>query len=277
MPPFAYFAAKVVMSMIFSGIVVALLLVLGFSFGGVRLPALQVAKLLGTLIAGSLPFSAMGLAIGYFAGPNSAPPTINLIYLPMSFCSGLWCPSCFYPSWCGKLRWRCRPITFHNWPRIVGAGRHESAATHWEVLLAFTLICLGVARIGSSAIKGSYTGRAVAQTVRHYAESGGKELSMSAETKKSLGWTTVLVVFGSRPFTAVPHGCPFLISPKQRCCWTGYARCWETRGIAWRNRMAAMWTRCKGPRLQKRRERFVHPNDFFVSALNTHSFPPDSA
>ena len=59
MPPFAYFAAKVVMSMIFSGIVVALLLVLGFSFGGVRLPALQMAKLLGTLIAGSLPFSAM--------------------------------------------------------------------------------------------------------------------------------------------------------------------------------------------------------------------------
>src|SRR5882762_2644496 len=50
MPPFAYFAAKVVMSIIFSGIVVALLLVLGFSFGGVRLPALQVAKLLGTLI-----------------------------------------------------------------------------------------------------------------------------------------------------------------------------------------------------------------------------------
>src|SRR3979409_1141031 len=95
MPPFAYFAAKVVMSMIFSGIVVALLLLLGINFGGVRLPLFQMAKLLGTLVAGSLPFSAMGLAIGYFAGPNSAPPTINLIYLPMSFCSGLWVPFTF--------------------------------------------------------------------------------------------------------------------------------------------------------------------------------------
>jgi len=31
---------------------------------------------------------------------------------------------------------------------VVGAGRHEPAATHWEVLLAFMLICLGIARIG---------------------------------------------------------------------------------------------------------------------------------
>src|SRR6195256_1088857 len=62
MPPFAYFAAKVVLSMIFSAIVVALLLLLGISFGGVRLALSQMAKLLGTLVAGSLPFSAMGLA-----------------------------------------------------------------------------------------------------------------------------------------------------------------------------------------------------------------------
>src|SRR3979490_1293400 len=51
MPPFAYFAAKVVMSMIFSGIVVVLLLLLGISFGGVRLPLSQMAKLLATLVA----------------------------------------------------------------------------------------------------------------------------------------------------------------------------------------------------------------------------------
>src|ERR1700689_918071 len=41
MPPFAYFTAKVVTSMIFSTIVVLLLLVLGFGFGGVRMPFLE--------------------------------------------------------------------------------------------------------------------------------------------------------------------------------------------------------------------------------------------
>ena len=31
---------------------------------------------------------------------------------------------------------------------IVGGGQHESNWIHWEVLIGFTLICLGVARIG---------------------------------------------------------------------------------------------------------------------------------
>ena len=58
-PPFAYFAAKVILAMIFSSIVVALLLALGIIFGGVRMPIVQMAELLCTLVAGSLPFSAM--------------------------------------------------------------------------------------------------------------------------------------------------------------------------------------------------------------------------
>src|ERR1700722_19032004 len=69
MPPFAYFVAKVLVSMGFSAIVVSLLLVLGISFGGVRMPLTETAKLIGTLVAGSIPFSAMGLALGYFTGP----------------------------------------------------------------------------------------------------------------------------------------------------------------------------------------------------------------
>jgi ABC-2 type transport system permease protein len=149
MPPFAYFSAKVVVSMIFSAIVVLLLLLLGTSFGGVRMPLAEMARLLGTLVAGSLPFSAMGLAIGYFAGPNSAPPTINLIYLPMSFCSGLWVPFMFLPTVVRQIALALPPYHLSQLALgIVGAGGHESAATHWEVLLAFTMICLGVARIG---------------------------------------------------------------------------------------------------------------------------------
>src|ERR1700758_5199042 len=38
MPPFAYFAAKVVTSMIFSAVIVIALFVLGIAFGGVRMP-----------------------------------------------------------------------------------------------------------------------------------------------------------------------------------------------------------------------------------------------
>ena len=149
MPPFAYFTAKVITSMIFSAIVVVALMVLGVIFGGVRMPNADFARLLGTLVAGSIPFSAMGLALGYFAGPNSAPATINLIYLPMSFCSGLWMPIMFLPKVVQKLALAMPPYHLSQLSLgIVGAGRGESIATHWEVLAAFTMICLGVARIG---------------------------------------------------------------------------------------------------------------------------------
>ena len=149
MPPFAYFMAKVITSMIFSTIVVLALFLLGYTLGGVRMPIADFARLLGTLVAGSLPFSAMGLAVGYFAGPNSAPPTINLIYLPMSFCSGLWVPFMFLPGVVQHIALALPPYHLSQLALgVVGAGRHESSATHWEVLFAFTLLCLGAARIG---------------------------------------------------------------------------------------------------------------------------------
>jgi ABC-2 type transport system permease protein len=149
MPPFAYFFAKIVTSMIFSAIIVLALFGLGIGFGGVRMPISEFAKLFGTLVLGSLPFSTMGLALGYFTGPNSAPATINLLYLPMSFCSGLWVPFMFLPKIVQRLALAMPPYHLSQLALgIVGAGKHESIAGHWEVLGAFIMICLGVARIG---------------------------------------------------------------------------------------------------------------------------------
>jgi len=149
MPPFAYFAAKVIVSMVFSAIIVLALFALGITLGGVRMPVADFARLLGTLVAGSLPFSAMGLALGYFAGPNSAPPMINLIYLPMSFCSGLWVPFMFLPKVVRQIALVLPPYHLSQLALgVVAAGTQESAAAHWSVLAAFTMICLGVARIG---------------------------------------------------------------------------------------------------------------------------------
>ena len=149
MPPFAYFVAKFFMGMTFSFIVVALLLVLGFAFGGVRLSVHDVVTLLVTLVIGSIPFCAMGLAIGYFMGPNSAPAVINLIYLPMSFASGLWVPFQFLPKLVKQIAIFLPPYHLAQLAlKIVGIEGNETAWTHWKVLLGFTLLCLGVARFG---------------------------------------------------------------------------------------------------------------------------------
>lgn len=159
MPPAVYFAAKVIMSMIFSAEVVLLLMLLGVTLGGVHMSVLDAAKLFGVLIVGSLPFCAMGLALGYFVGPNSAPPTINMIYLPLSFCSGLWVPLMFLPK---IMRQVAEFLPSYHLSQlalgIVGAGTGESSAKHWEVLIGFTLICLGIARIGYQRDEGKMYG-----------------------------------------------------------------------------------------------------------------------
>jgi|SRR5579872_540082 len=159
MPPFAYFIAKIVTCMVFSTIIVLSLIALGITLGGVRMPVITFAQLLGTLVIGSLPFSAMGLALGYFTGPNSAPSMINLMYLPMSFCSGLWVPLMFLPK---ALRQFALVLPPYHLSQLalgtVGAGTREAASTHWGVLLGFTMICLGVARIGFQRDQGKLYG-----------------------------------------------------------------------------------------------------------------------
>lgn len=149
MPPFAYFLAKVAMSMIFSAIDVVLLLILGTAFGGVHLPTMVAVKLFVTLVAGSLPFCAMGLALGYFAGPTSAPAFINVFYLPMSFCSGLWIPFMFLPNFIQKIAVVLPAFHLSQLALdLVGAGNGVPARIHWEALIGFAMICLGTAWAG---------------------------------------------------------------------------------------------------------------------------------
>lgn len=149
MPPFAYFFAKVVMSMIFSTADVLLLMMLGVLFGGVHLQAFTATKLLLTLVAGSLPFSAMGLALGYFASPTSAPALINIFYLPMSFCSGLWIPFQFLPKFIQHVAVFLPPFHLSQLALgVVGAGRGEPNLGHWEALAGFSMLCLGIALWG---------------------------------------------------------------------------------------------------------------------------------
>lgn len=98
MPIAAYFCAKVAGALVFSLLVALLLLALGIGFGGVHIGLGSAAALVGVLVAGALPFCALGLAIGTLAGPNSAPAIVNLINLPLAFLGGLWIPLAALPA-----------------------------------------------------------------------------------------------------------------------------------------------------------------------------------
>jgi ABC-2 type transport system permease protein len=92
LPPLMYMAAKLVTAALFG--LLALLLLFGFGVvvGGIRLEAMAWIQIITRLILGAVPFAALGFAIGYSVGPNAAPGVANLIYLPLSFASGLFVP-----------------------------------------------------------------------------------------------------------------------------------------------------------------------------------------
>ena len=67
--------------------------------------------MIARLLAGSVPFIALGFAIGYLCGPNVAPAVANLVYLPLSFASGLFMPLSQLPGFVRASRPTCPPTT----------------------------------------------------------------------------------------------------------------------------------------------------------------------
>ena len=98
MPASAYIISRVVLTLLFSLIIIILLFSIGAFFGGVRLYHSQWLLLMVILLLGSLPFCAIGMTLGLYLKASSAPATVNLIYLPMGFLSGLWLPINFLPE-----------------------------------------------------------------------------------------------------------------------------------------------------------------------------------
>lgn len=146
MPVGAYFFAKLVVCLIFGAAIVLLLSTIGVAFGGVRLGPLTWARLAVTLVVGATPFCAMGLAIGYFAGPNSAPPIVNLLYLPMAFLSGLWIPIEVLP---GAIRSVAPYVPAYHLGQLAlsafGADRGAPVWSHVAALAGFTCLFLALA------------------------------------------------------------------------------------------------------------------------------------
>lgn len=141
LPPLLHFLARMMVGMAFSLLILMGLFALGGFFGGVALPLATWVKLAAWLIAGGLPFAAFGLFFGYLCGPNSAPAVINLIYLPLSFASGLWLPYEVLPGFFKALApWLPAYHLAQQGLGILGAETHATWAQSAAYLAAFTVI-----------------------------------------------------------------------------------------------------------------------------------------
>jgi ABC-2 type transport system permease protein len=148
MPAAAHFVGRIGTCLLFSLLVFLSLFFLGTTFGGVRLESTQIVSLMLTQVIGSIPFCALGLLIGYLAKPNSAPSIVNMIYLPLSFLSGLWMPIQILPEFLQKAAALLPTYHFGQLALHAVAERSNGAPqTHIGVLIGFTLVCAGLSLV----------------------------------------------------------------------------------------------------------------------------------
>ncbi len=142
MPPGAYLLGKMLMAMAAAAVVVLLLLALAVLLAHVTLTPVQAGALLLTGVLGVLPFCALGMLVGTLIKGQGAPGMLQLVYLPMSFLSGLWFPLPMLP----KVLQQIAPI----WPSyhldmlaLAAVGIHrDGLLTHGLVLVGFTAVFL---------------------------------------------------------------------------------------------------------------------------------------
>lgn len=154
MPHFAYLLAKCSSATIFGLLIVSLLVMLATLIGHVPVSPAEYARMLALTVAGVVPFTCMGVALALCVPFSAAPGIANLIYLPMSFCGGLWIPIQAMPVALQKLA-LVLP-TYHLAQLmlgVLGAPSRGSDASHWLGLLGFILLMLGVALLALRRIE----------------------------------------------------------------------------------------------------------------------------
>jgi ABC-2 type transport system permease protein len=146
MPYGSYLAAKMAMAMLFAAIVSLLLMLVGVVVAGVVLTIVAWSTLLVLGVLGVIPFCAIGLLVGALTRASATPAVLNLIYLPMSFLSGLFVPLSLLPHSLAQLAplwpsWQLAQVA----QGVVGAGPLAGTGEHLLALAATSGVCFAAA------------------------------------------------------------------------------------------------------------------------------------
>ena len=188
-PPGAYLIARAIMAMLFVGLISLMLLALALLAAHVPLTFTQVVKLLCVNMLGTLPFCAIGMYVGALVSGQAAVAICNVIFLPMSFLSGLWFPVSVLPKFLVDIA----PVwpAFHVSQLALGAVDAPSTGTvmtHVFILSIITLLFFFLA-------------------LRRL-QSGGFRLLGSSPRRALIGAATIVAVVAALTFSGVFGGKP---------------------------------------------------------------------
>jgi ABC-2 type transport system permease protein len=139
--PLVFFAAKTLSALAIALMALIVLGILAYASGGAHLDASQWLTLGGRAMLCSIPFVGLGFALGYLAGPNSAPAVTNLIYLPTAFASGLFFPLSMLPEFLRNIApylplYRGAQLV---WESVGAPTNGDGLSTDWLYMGAYTV------------------------------------------------------------------------------------------------------------------------------------------
>lgn len=88
--PTTRFAGRLLSALAFGAVAAALVVAVALLTVSPELSAVDWLELALALLAGSIPFALLGIALGYLANPRAALPIANVVYLALSYAGGLW-------------------------------------------------------------------------------------------------------------------------------------------------------------------------------------------
>jgi len=145
-PTGSYLIAKTGMATLFAAIAMGSILVAALCTFGLPLGGAAVLEVCALLVIGSVPFCAIGLAIGAHVRGAAAPGITHLLYLPMLYLSGL-----FFPLPPVLQKWAIIWPAFHLDRLALGIAGVSMPATapppvaSVAYLVAITLVCGAIA------------------------------------------------------------------------------------------------------------------------------------
>lgn len=146
-PPLVRITGRVLAALVFTLASVTVVVVVALATTSASLSATAWMRLAAALLAGSVPFVVLGLAIAYWASPKSALPVANILYMLLAYAGGLWTGPSDLPHAVQAIS----PYTPARqwgdllWPAVAGAPWR---ASHWLLLGAYTLGFGGLAAWG---------------------------------------------------------------------------------------------------------------------------------
>jgi ABC-2 type transport system permease protein len=147
LPPLVATCAQLLATVAFALISLVLLFAYATVIGGVHLGATTWLDLLWRLLVGSFPLMAIGMAIGYGVSATAAPAVVNVIYLPMSFLSGIFIPFSVLPKTIQNVG-QVLPLYHYaqlGW-NVLGSGvANESTVTALLWVAGWTIVLFFVA------------------------------------------------------------------------------------------------------------------------------------